>query len=46
MTGIVVNFVCSRQTVFGIRVLFSVFEGWKLPPPPPKKKFVIITASI
>ena len=46
MTGIVVNFVCSRQTAFGIRVLFSVFEGWKLPPPQKKKNFVIITASI
>ena len=45
MTGIVVNFVCSRETAFGIRVLFSVFEGWKLPPTQ-KKIFVIITASI
>ena len=27
MTGIVVNFVCSRQTAFRIRVLSRVFEG-------------------
>ena len=39
MTGIVVNFVCSRQTAFGIRVLFSVFERWKLPPA--KKKILL-----